>query len=221
MTYQDLHRLRQQSEAPSGFINYNHTVLTAVHSDDVLDPFERWHGHRNPDILLVGQDWGNIEYFSANQGRDANTNPTCRNLSQLFLAAGIDIGSPSAPKTERALHFTNIIPFLRIGNMQKDESVTINSAIIKSMAERFFRPLVLEVLRPKVIITLGRWPLVGVAHAFSYSDKVGSMKEMMSHGPLQMGGIQVYPMYHCGALGLVNRPLPAQKEDWSKLNGKI
>ena len=55
---------------------------------DVISHWEQWLGHHQPKLLLVGQDFGNVDYFVRHRGRDEPHNPTNDNLYRLLTAAG-------------------------------------------------------------------------------------------------------------------------------------
>jgi len=93
---------------------------------DVVSLWEQWLGHRKPKLLVVGQDFGNVDYFVRNRGRDEPYNKTNVNLHQLLTAAGIEAKHPSQCDVEAPVFLTNSIlcikgrwpdPFSRAGSM--------------------------------------------------------------------------------------------------------
>jgi len=46
--------------------------------------------------MVVGQDWGDTDYFTRNQGIDEQGNPTNNTLRELLQSIGVDIGLPHA-----------------------------------------------------------------------------------------------------------------------------
>ena len=41
-----------------------------------IGPWSQWQGHLNAELMVVGQDWGDTNYFIKNQGLEAKRNPT-------------------------------------------------------------------------------------------------------------------------------------------------
>src|SRR2546430_17335072 len=54
---------------------------------DVVSHWELWLGHKRPKLLAIGQDFGNIDYFVRNRGRDEPNNKTHDNLRNLLTEA--------------------------------------------------------------------------------------------------------------------------------------
>ena len=227
MTYTDLvnHRKKYKVEIP-GFINPSLVEPRELDRGDYLEPWSKWQGKIPADILVVGQDWGSVDYYRKNKGRDDDTNPTCKNLITLFSEIGIDIGTPGNPNMDERIHFVNIIPFLRTGKMQGSAEVKINNGVICDCANEFLKPLI-EIVKPKIIIALGSWPFLGVVEALKVNyDKKKKFRELVNAFPFKSGnGILIFPMFHCGTLSInMNQPLIEQKRDWSRvkqyLNGE-
>lgn len=84
---------------------------------DVVSHWEQWLGHRNPRLLIVGQDFGNVDYFARHRGRDEPGNPTNDNLHRLLAAAGIRAKEPPEPDPEAPVFATNSILCLKEGRM--------------------------------------------------------------------------------------------------------
>jgi hypothetical protein len=181
-----------------------------------LDPWAKWHNNIPAETLLVGQDWGGQNYYLKNRGGDDNNNPTCKNLIELFKVINIDIGSPSKPNIQANTHFTNIIPFLRTGKMQGELNKILTQTVINEFANLFTKPLI-NIVKPKFIITLGMAALRGVAFIYNvHIDRNAKLKDFAGGKPLILKeDLLLFPMYHCGSSGVNrNRNLEQQKKDW-------
>ena len=77
--------------------------------DEHLNAWGYWHSHLKPDILLIGQDFGDEDYYNKYQGKDNPSNLTNLNIEKLFTAIGIDTGKSDAPSKKDKLHFTNAV----------------------------------------------------------------------------------------------------------------
>src|SRR5215472_18449122 len=76
---------------------------------DVVSLWELWLGHKRPKLVVVGQDFGNVDYFVRNGGRDAPHNKTNDNLHKLLAAAGISTGAPPELDSKSPVFLTNAI----------------------------------------------------------------------------------------------------------------
>lgn len=203
-----------------------------------------WQGRGNmhPKLLLVGQDWWNLEDKYAkdilknvkaiNSGATYNCNegmnPSCKtdeNLIELF--ASLNCGYDDIfHKSYDDLFFTNIC----LGYRSKGASGGLKAEFINRDIG-YFMDLV-SILEPKVIICLGKETFKGVMRSFGIScnlDKVSYNNFISQNNPqsivLENGSIvQVFAMAHCGAIGTMNRnrgalvgkdKLILQKKDWS------
>lgn len=100
-------------------------------------------------IMVIGQDWGNEEYYEGcrlNKKGEVISSPTWRNLLRILKASMI---------STECCFFTNIYMGLRAGNskMTGPFPVKRNDPFWESC--RTFLEVQIEVLRPKSIITLG------------------------------------------------------------------
>lgn len=205
-----------------------------------------WQGRGNmhPKILVVGQDWWNLNDTYAqvvrknvraiNAGAIYNCNegmkPSCKtdeNLIELF--ASLDCGYDDLFHTSyEDLFFTNICLGYRsqgASGKLKPEWIEKDIGYLKEL---------IEILEPKVIICLGKETFKGVKKAFAIAcdlNKISYNKFITQENPQRIcfaNGkvVPVFAMAHCGAVGTMNRnrgaltgddKLALQKKDWSAI----
>jgi hypothetical protein len=202
-----------------GLINQQVVQGAAFDKGEFLEPWAKWHNAIPAKILLVGQDWGGVNYFISNGGRDDECNPTCRNLSELFKEINIDIGTPKDPNKTANVHFTNIIPFLRTGPMQGSLEKILTQDVINEYAYNFTGPLI-AIVEPRIIITLGKSAFRGIASLYGIDiGKRTRLRDFTEQCPLQLTeSILLFPMFHCGSSGVNrSRKMVIQKSDWLKI----
>lgn len=215
--YQDLVTRRKSHSFLSGLLNPSE-IQGGKYDSDHLGPWSRWQCSLDADVLVVGQDWGDLPYFVRNRGVDDPNEATCRNLRSLALNAGWDLGSPVTPKPQR-LFFTNAVLGIRAAN---GKSGAVPDAWIHDSLP--FLQGIIEIVQPKAIVTLGaaaakacRFALVGTGRSAQVpaSSTMGTLHAM---GPIRLPGKPLWlPLYHCSPLGLVNRSIALQGEDWRTL----
>jgi len=212
--YRRLVKKRKAHPFSEGLLNPSEIENGKYDKDDQLGPWSRWQGNLDASILLIGQDWGNIDYYLDNKGYDTDHNPTNQNLVELFASIGINIGIPSKPNFSAPVFFTNtILGIKKNGNM----SAKVRKAWAKESAELFLAPLI-EIICPKTIITLGGHAYGEIARIYDLS--VLPLRELINTNPIRVGEKEVYAMYHCGGLGLANRNFQLQKGDWARIENR-
>ena len=82
---------------------------------------------------------------------------------------------------------------------------------------RFLRPTI-EIVRPKVIVTLGERAYRAIAGIYELKRPPFRGAVDMKDGFELPNGIRLFPVYHCGARILnTHRKLTQQTEDWKKI----
>ena len=136
----------------------------------------------------------------------------------MLNAAGITTGTLDNPESNYKIHFTNIIPFIRTGEMQGNKEGIISKTVIQECAVQFLKPLI-EIVKPKIIITLGLSVFEGLQAIFNIKPSTRSFTSIVEDSPLFIDStLKIFPMFHCGAMGVnLNRRFEIQKEDWRKV----
>lgn len=184
-------------------------------TEDSIGPWSLWQGNLDAEILVVGQDWGDVKYYLDNKGMDSDNNPTNKNLIELFKKLNIDIGTPSSPNKSAPVFFTNAI----LGIKDNGMSSKVKAAWGKECTKEFLEPLI-EIIEPKIIITLGTYAFKSVKDLYKLKEEP-VLKKLITKNPIEVDDKKIFTFYHCGGLGLANRKLELQKEDWNKLNNYI
>jgi DNA polymerase len=183
---------------------------------DVVSLWELWLGHRNPKLVVVGQDFGNVDYFVRNRGRDEPHNKTNDNLHRLLAVAGIAAGTPPALDPSTPVFLTNSILCLKEGKM----SGPIRSSWVATCTERHLRPL-LRWLAPPVVVGMGGHGWRAVRQIFALRAAPLPISRAAGDGWTAKGGTRVFAVGHCGPLGLINRPWAQQIADWRQIGEAV
>lgn len=195
--------LLNPSEIDGGRYDGNHVELWA-----------RWLGNLDANIMLVGKDFGGKAFFMKFKGGCDPSSVTNQNLIKLFSSMNINIGTPLLPNKDAPVFLTNAI--VGIIDTDKKGGNSISSISKRESTKDFLRPLI-DIIDPKVVITMGREAYECVCNAFG-TPRVKSMREALEQGPVELPGSKLlFAVYHCGGLGLANRPLSKQLEDWEKI----
>ena len=183
---------------------------------DVVSHWEQWLGHRTPKLLLVGQDFGNVDYFVRWRGRDEPDNPTNVNLHRLLVAAGISVKRPPGFDPDAPVFATNSILCLKEGKM----SASIRASWVERCADAHLMPLAIY-LRAPVVVAMGAHAWRAVRRVFALDDAPLLISKAAGGDWLAQDGTRVFAVGHPGPLGLTNRPLAQQLADWRHIGAAL
>jgi uracil-DNA glycosylase len=173
-------------------------------------------GHPQPKLLVVGQDFGNVQYFVRCRGRDEPGNQTNANLQRLLGVAGIAVTDPSDADPAAPIFMTNSILCVKEGRMD----APILASWVKSCTERHLVPL-LRLLRPPVVVGMGARGWQAVRQAFGLQEAPARISQAVGGFWIAADSTRLFAVVHCGPLGLTNRPLPQQLADWRRIGAGL
>jgi len=182
-----------------------------------IGPWSIWQGNLDAEIMLVGQDWGDDDFFTRNGGNEEGVyNPTNNTLAKLLASIGVGVEPPRADPGHGSLFFTNSILCLKAGGLQAD----VRSAWFKNCAPYLRRQI--EIVQPRVVVALGEKASRAVCRSFGLraAPRFRDAVEAPGSDTLPSGSLLV-AVYHCGALGQVTRPLAVQLEDWRRIGARL
>jgi Uracil DNA glycosylase superfamily len=184
---------------------------------DEIGAWSLWQNGLDADILLVGQDWGGVDYFTGHHGVDEDKNPTNKNLTRLFQSIGISVEGPETGKKNPRLFFTNAILCLKPGGL----TTPIEKNYATVCSSKFLKPLI-DLIEPKVVIGLGTFAYESIAASYDLPI-LPFMKAVENPDGFLIGkSSRLFPVYHCGAHGWnINRKGPVQIEDWRKIGENL
>lgn len=216
--YEELVSLRKQCNLCRPDL-VNPQLVNKEYDCDEIGAWSQWYGSLDAKIMLIGQDWGTIQYYNAFLGKDDPDNDTMKKLIALFGSIDIPIKKPYREKNE-LLFFTNTVLCLK-DDGQMSKSVKEKHCLL--CATRFLKPLI-EMIQPKILIALGRPAFRAVCHLYNlHSFSARSSRELVEiPGGIRISDdLTVFPVVHCSGLGCRNRNFSLQLSDWKKIRQKI
>jgi uracil-DNA glycosylase len=189
---------------------------------DHIGPYSRWQGNLDAELLVVGQDYADVETYLVGEddwpGESVRTNLT---LVELVQEAGIKISAPRRGYPDDRLFFTNAILCLKPANPHKRSSMQGNvpREYFRNCGEWFLRRTI-ELVQPRAVVTLGRPALDATLYAFGLGDYNGTLLALVESGRTfnLSCGARLFPMYHPSPTVLnTRRSLEEQKADWRRL----
>ena len=178
-----------------------------------IGPWSRWQGTLDAELMVVGQDWGDVGFFKRNHGVEVNVpNPTNEALRKLLASVGIEIPPPCDDPRRGPVFFTNAILCLKQGGLHS----SVKGSWFRNCAPFLRRTI--EIVRPKVVVALGERAYRAICRAFNVRPVAKFGDAVKSPVPTTvLDGIHVVAVYHCGALGQIARSLAAQLDDWKRV----
>jgi DNA polymerase len=195
----------------------NPSALDAgVFDSDQIGPWSRWQGSLSAELMIVGQDWGDTRYFRKYQGWDYERNPTNLTLISLLESVGITIAAPPSGADHPSVFLTNAVLCLKEDGLQGPVTPQWFAN-----CSSFLRRQV-EIVGPKVLVSLGNKALQSVRGAFGLPPKTLAAAVRDLDGdvlPLgSAGNTRLFAVYHCGRRVLnTHRPLKSQLADWARV----
>lgn len=180
---------------------------------DQIGPWSLWQGNLQAELMVVGQDWGDRQFFDRNKGHDPSGNPTNRTLRELLGHIGLDIAPPSSRDLGGGVIFlTNAILCLKDGGLQAKTM----PEWFENCGKRFLRATI-DLIEPQVLVSLGESAYGAITSLYGirrlkFKDAVDAKVGFTINGLTRY-----FPTYHCGARILnTHRPLENQLRDWER-----
>jgi DNA polymerase len=183
---------------------------------DVISHWELWLGHKHPKLLVVGQDFGNVDYFVRNRGRDEPNNKTNENLWKLLGEAGIRAKQPRELDLDAPVFLTNSVLCLKEGTMNGP----VRASWVNACTQRHLLPL-LRWLKPPVAVGMGNYGWQAVRQAFALQKTPQPISLAAGSSWTSEDRTRVFAVGHCSPLGLINRRWPQQVADWRRIGEAV
>jgi uracil-DNA glycosylase family 4 len=195
-----------------GLTNPADTALCSYDSNEI-GPWSRLHGDLEAQVMVIGQDWGDVDYFVENRGKDELDNPTTCNLEKLLSHIGINIFTTTDGERNQGLFLTNAILCLKQGGLQ----AKVDRKWVANCSANFLRQQI-EIVQPKVVVGLGEFAFHSVLRTFGLPTI--KLKDAISdaEGRELLPCVRLFAAYHCGK-GTINRnrDLKQQTVDWERI----
>jgi len=213
--YQELVSSRKACLLCDGLTNPS-AINDGIFDSNHIGPWSRWQGNLDSDLMVIGQDWGDVNYFIENKGYDKDNNPSDNTIRNLLASIDIEIPQPSkCDETKTPIFLTNTILCLKKGGL----AGPIKKSWFDNCGKNFLQPLI-EIIQPKVVVTLGKYAYEAICKLYVL-PKVMFKDAVILHqeGFFLIKGVRFLPMYHCSPLVINSktRTLFEQKADWQKV----
>ena len=188
-------------------------IERGVFDCDEIGAWSQWQGNLDAELMVVAQDWGDVNWFMRAKGYPTSTSPTYTTLVELLRCAGFRINLPNQTHDKGTLFFTNAVLCMKQGGA----SASVKDKWFRNCGMLFLRPLI-DLVQPKVAVCLGKKAYCAVLTAYEMIPRTFSNAVESGEPDLISSGVAVFAVYHCGAyVQNTHRKLAAQREDWKRI----
>jgi len=161
-----------------------------------------WYNRLNSEIIIVGQDWG--PYLDMKKFNDLYLkNPTKANwkdiiekeqsLTKKQLTKFLIESSNGKLNSIDNIYITNAIMCARKGENYRGNNINLKNSTINCAS---FLKKQIDIVKPKVILTLGYYPLLALSCIFNFSIEK-TLKESIKKTPtIEINNYIIIPLYH-------------------------
>ena len=216
--YEKLVEKRKKFDFSEGLVNPSKTQ----YDTDELEPLAQWQHNLDAEVMVVGQDFCDVDTYNECKGsvelyENKYEYLSNENLWEFLNLLGIDPGHPCHPNLEAKLFFTNAVMALKVpekGSINKKMSSPVKDSWLNESRKEFLEPLI-KIIQPKAIICVGSKATKSILKIYN--------KQFVSLGyhvvnPLINQIPHVFPVFHTGKYGIRRaRSKNDQIQDWQKI----
>ncbi len=210
--YSTLVTERKRCRLCVGLRNAADAELAQFDSDEI-GPWSRLHRDLDAGLMIIGQDWGDVRYYTANSGLDDFRNPTMRTLERLLRGIGVEVSLAEYGTNARGVFLTNAVLCLKQGGLQAQ----VERQWFKNCGAHFLRRQI-EIVAPRVAVPLGQKAYEAMLGAFGLEAVPFRRAVEDEAGTSLPNGSRLLAVYHCGQRVLnTHRPFQKQQRDWQRV----
>lgn len=161
-----------------------------------------WYNRLEADIMIIGQDWGpysdmvklNYEYLK-NPTRDTWTEliEEEKSLTKKQLEKYLLESSNGKIEPIDNIFITNAIMCGRKGSVYRGNDINLKCSTL-NCKDFLFRQI--EIVSPKVILTLGYYPLLALSRIYDFKMEKNLTRMIENHPVIKVRDIVIIPLYH-------------------------
>ncbi len=164
-----------------------------------------WYNRLDSKIMVIGQDWGPFEDMKKLNEKYLE-NPTRENWFKLIedeksltkkqLTKYLIESSNGKINSINDIYITNAIMCGRNGNNYRGNNINLKCSTL-NCKEFLFRQI--EIIKPKVILTLGYYPLYSLSNIYDFNVEKNLTKTIEKYPIIQIDDFVIVPLYHPAA----------------------
>lgn len=161
-----------------------------------------WYSRLNSKIMIIGQDWGPFEDMKKLNEKYLE-DPTKENWNKLIeeeksltkkqLTKYLVESSKGKITSINDIYITNAVMCGRKGNNYRGNNINLKCSTL-NCKEFLFRQI--QIVKPKVILTLGYYPLYSLSNIYHFKIEENLTKTMEKYPMLEVEDFIIIPLYH-------------------------
>ena len=204
-TCQKCINLRNKSGRDCSLVNiYNNLTF----SKNIPSIWTDWFNRLNSEIMIIGQDWGPyLDMKTLHQLYMQNpTKSNWKNLLDYYIKE-----SSNSLYSLTDIFITNAIMCARTGTKYRGDNIDLKKST--DNCSEYLKKQV-EVVKPKVILTLGYYPLYSLSKSYNFIINK-TLKETIANYPeIKINDFTIIPLYHPVAQIKKTEQLKQYKRIW-------
>lgn len=181
-----------------------------------------WYNRLDANILVIGQDWGPYQDMCSLNKKYINNEDTWDNLmesekslTKKMLYNYLKFSNPQITKEDiKHIYITNAIMCARQGSNYRGNNIKLKECTLNCS---LFLKRQIEIVKPKVILTLGYYPLLSLSYIYNFSIPNTLSEVIKSMSVIKLDDIVIIPLYHPTAQIKKEVQLSQYKKIWSYL----
>lgn len=176
--------------------------------------------------MIIGQDWGPYidmeklnEKYQENQTRNnwKELIETEKSLTKKQLTNFIKVSSNNEVTNLDNFYITNAIMCARQGISYRADNINLKKSTLNC---KDFLEEQITIVNPKIILTLGYYPLLALSEIFNFEIKT-TLKDCIKSNPyFKVKSYTIIPLYHPVAQIKKEEQLSQYKRIWTHLKGE-
>ena len=150
-----------------------------------------WLNHLDADVMIIGQDWGPYKDMELLYKRYVN-----------------------GEKDESKIFITNAIMCARSGTNYRGDNINLKYS---TCACSNYLKRQIDIVKPKVIVTLGYYPLLALSNIFGFTVESNLTKTIEKNPVIKVDNYIIVPAFHPAAQISLERQTKQYKKIWDNL----
>lgn len=185
-----------------------------------------WYRRIPSSLMIVGQDWGPFQdmvqlnqkykegFSSFDDVMEMEKSLTKRNLEFFLKESALHYGISFTKEDFKKVYITNAILCARKGKCYRGDTIKLKESSL--LCSTFLKKQI-EVVKPKVICTLGYYPLFSLSSLYSFPIEKNLSKTIEKYSYFEVDDFAIIPLYHPAAQ--INSKTQLKQYDilWEKL----
>lgn len=185
-----------------------------------------WYQRVDSDMMIIGQDWGPyeemkklhdaylVERTPENWDRliEKEKSLTKKMLTKYLVESSKNTQYEMTESDMKHIYITNAIMCARSGNHYRGDNIMLKESTIRCAP---FLKRQIEIVKPKVILTLGYYPLLALSYIFGFEIESNLTKTIEKNPEIKLKNYRIIPLYHPTAQIKKEQQLSQYRRIWN------